>query len=219
MPCFFRVCSKVFDMKTKRPPRRSSQKKPTPSSFKTKPPVNSTLQALANCPLAWRPSQCHGPLALPGAVLFGTRRCGTTPTLPAPVSRAWLAICLWQMSWGILFGGEKGLGEISSWTSFCYIDHRCFFFAVICSADRCWCFFLAFVVVHEIIRRDSDESRFFMLVVWCFEMLGKTFGPWDHGGDSFPPLLDPQEECNEICVRPKPPDQPPRFGQICELLI
>ena len=171
LPCFFCLL-KVFDMKTKRPPRRSSQKKPTPSNFKTKPAVNWTPKALAHCPLAWRPSQCHGPLALPGAVLFGTRRCGTTPTLPAPVSRAWLAICLWQMSWGILFGGEKGLGEISSWISFCYIDHIDVFslllfvprsdvvgFSIICSSS--WDYY----------KRFGSESRFFMLVVWCLEML------------------------------------------------
>lgn len=113
---------KVFDMK-KTAAKTIKPKETNPFQLQNEASCQLNAQSSGTLSIVWRPSQCHGPLALPGAVLFGTRRCGTTPTLPAPVSRAWLAICLWQMSWGILFGGEKGLGEMSSRISFCFIDH------------------------------------------------------------------------------------------------
>ena len=108
----FCVCSKFLAWR-KQPPRPSSQK-PT-HRLQNEPSCQLNAYSPGALWIVWRPSQCHGPLALPGA-MFLFRRCGTTTTLPAPVSRAWLAICLWQMSWGILFG--------ETWLYWSFLTHK-----------------------------------------------------------------------------------------------
>ena len=77
-----------------------------------------------------------------------------------------------------MFGGEKGLGEMSSRISFCFIDHIDVFSLLLFVPRTDVVFFYAssaFVVVHEIIRRDSGPSLVFSC--WLFDVskcLGKT---------------------------------------------